>query len=249
MKTILLILFLVTVANINLSAQPVILPSVGLQTLTFAVDTGHILVQKLHVLGANFSGPHNGFRLQAELLLDKNSIIRFPISLEGFFIHGVETQKALGPPIPLTVSRGRVKIMHDAMMFSGNIGLGLTWLRIKKYADFYATAEAKLNYLPPTTISASYFDASTDVEYQYKENTTHKDSWFRVGSYFKGGIQVPFFEPLMIDFSGGYGFINLLGKYKEEGQHTLFSVDRDVHEPETTIPYWGLGLSLIYKLN
>jgi hypothetical protein len=245
-KNILVLIFSFTTAIIAFS-QPIILPSIGLQTLTFAVDTGDVLVKKINTLGGNLSGPHNAFRIQAELLLSKSSILRFPFSIEGFFLHGVETIRYQGTPLPPD-SKGRFQVNHNAVMFAGNMGIGITWLRLKNIADFYASAEGKVFYIPPSTLSARFYDEATNTDYKTSSNDTHKDTWVRIGTYFKGGIQVPFFEPLMIDFSGGYGMINLLGKNKEAGEHTLFSIDRAVHQPEQTIPYWGLGLSIIYKL-
>ena len=96
---------------------------------------------------------------------------------------------------------------------------------------------------------STYVNIPGQSDQTVTENLVHPDTTTRIryGTYVKIGTKVPFYKPFLIDFSVGYGVLNLAGKGSDVSQqHNLLVVD-NMPAPEVTVGYIGLGLSVIYK--
>ncbi|MCE7935577.1 MAG: hypothetical protein DYG96_13450, partial [Chlorobi bacterium CHB2] len=61
--------------------------------------------------------------------------------------------------------------------------------------------------------------------------------------------QVEFFEPLLLDFSIGYGALNIGGRDTDPAtQRNLLVVDNQRRDPEAIIGFVGVNFSIIWKL-
>lgn len=223
-------------------------PSIGVQTLWFNGD--YPVRQDISPgnsrdlpLGGGVIGPSNGLRLQLELIPDVNGILRFPISAEAYFLSGKTT-------FAITrvneVPTKRWTFTHTAQIFSA--GAGVTALFFKLPTTLYFSAEGKVYYLPSTTLLSRIYNADTDETLEERELIPDPDNHLRYGAYVRVGTQVEFFEPLLLDFSVGYGGLNIWGKNTDpESQRNLMVVDPR-NAPETTLGYIGLGFSVIWRL-
>lgn len=234
-------------ASIHLApAQTVIRPQIGLQTMWFNGD--YPVRQPISPgvardlpLGGGVIGNSNGLHLGAELVPEPEGILRFPFVLEAFFLNGKTTFAAS------RISDRQTKrwtFTHTAQIYSAGAGIGASFFT---GPTLYGQLEGRVFIIPETDLHSRIYYLENDET--IVETTLHPDTTTRIryGAYLKIGTQVPFYEPFMIDFSVGYGVINLAGKEADVAdQRNLLVVDNRP-APEVTIGYIGLGLSVIYK--
>lgn len=227
--------------------MPIIQPSIGVQTMWFNGD--YPVSQDISPgsdrelpLGGGVLGSSNGIRLGLEVIPEEGSIIRFPVTLEAFFLNGKTT-------FPFSRLNERpVKLLtytHRASIFAAGAGVTLSFF---KRHTLYFSAEAKFHYIPATSLTPRLYNAETDETISEQNFVPDSSAHTRFGAYLKLGSQVEFFEPFMLDFSIGYGGLNLAGKNTDPAtQRNLMVVDRR-NAPEVTLGYIGLGFSIIWKL-
>lgn len=241
-----LCMFLTLAFNVPVHAQVVIRPALGLQTMTFIGDKP--ITQPISPgpdreerLGGGMTGPQVGTRLQFEIASEENAVLRFPLSLEYYFLGGATTFS-----LPTFGGRKqRLTFTHSANIASAGIGVMVVPV---KNPSIYLLAEAKGNYIFPSSLEARIY--YTDKNETIRQNEVEPaPGTFRIGGYGRIGAQVDFFEPFLLDFSVGYGALNLFGKETDpEKERNLLVIDSEIREPELTVGYLGLNISLIWKL-
>lgn len=241
-----IVAFLALASGLPASAQVVIRPSLGLQTMTFGNNSP--VAQPIAPgpdredrLGGGMSGPQVGARLQFEVSSEENAIIRFPLSLEYIFLDGATTF-ALPTFSP---RKQRLTFTHTGSIASAGIGVLVAPI---KNPTIYLLAEAKGNYIFPSSLEARIY-YSDNYETIQQNTVEPAPGIFRIGGYARIGAQLEFFEPFLLDFSVGYGALNLFGKETDAAEErNLLVVDSKLREPELTVGYLGLNISLIWKL-
>lgn len=225
------------------NAQVVLLPSLGLQTISFmneppAARPMAPQFDRAAPLGGDLQGAQAGFRLQAELMTDKDAILRFPVSVEYFGLNG-KTTFSITRRDSLRRSQ-RWTFTHEASILSANIGATAAFFDKQK---LYISAELKGVYFPATDLKSRIYYADNDETIQESPPLTPMESTFRLGGFVRAGAQVPFFDPFKLDFSAGIGLLNMT--LKEE--RNLLVIDS---EPavEQNLQYFSIGISLIYML-
>ncbi len=228
-------------------AQFTLRPAIGLQTMWFNGD--YPVRQPISSgtsedlpLGGGIIGSSNALHLGLELIPDPEGILRFPVSFDAFFLSGKTTFTTTRPPL----ATQRLLLKHTANIYSLGAGVSASFFTLP---SLYLSAQATLNYIPATTFMAREYRASDDQT--LSEVTLNPDTTNRVrgGAYLKIGTQVEFFEPFLLDFSVGYGAVNLFGKETDPAkQRNLLIVDNQIRSPEVTLGYIGVGFSLIWKL-
>lgn len=239
-------LVLTFIAPLEGAAQVAIRPALGLQTMTFIGDRP--VSQPISAgedredrLGGGITGPQNGIRLQFEILSEESDLIRFPLSLEYYFLSGTTTYQlpTLGP------RRQSWTFDHTANIASAGVGVMVAPF---DNPDVYLLVEAKGNYIFPTSLESRIYYADNNETIQ-RNVVEPAPGTFRIGGYTRLGAQLEFFEPLLLDFSFGVGALNLISKETDPAeQRNLLIVDSELREPEQTIPYFGLNMSVIWKL-
>ncbi len=225
----------------------IIQPAIGLQTMWFNGD--YPVKQDISPgrdrelpLGGGILGVSNGLHLALEVIPSEGSLIRIPVSLDAFFLNGKTTfpfSRLNERPIKL------LTYTHSANIFS--VGTGLT-LSLFKRPSLYFSAEAKLHYIPSTTLTPRLYTLDNDSTISEQTLVPDSSAHTRVGAYIKVGTQVDFFEPFLLDFSVGYGALNLFGKNTDAAtQRNLMVVDPR-NATEVTLGYIGVGLSVIWRL-
>jgi hypothetical protein len=228
-------------------AQFTMRPAIGLQTMWF---NGNIPASQdisngsgVDVpIGGGIKGSNNGLHLGLELIPDPDGIIRFPLSLDAFFLSGRTTFTVSHVPDPTR----RLLLDHTANVYSLGGGVSASFFKLP---TLYMSAQATANYIPPTSFQARQYMAGSGKT--ISDVTLHPDttSHLRFGAYLKLGTQVEFFDPLILDFSVGYGALNLLGKETDPTKpRPLLVVDSERRDPEVTLGYLGIGFSIIWKL-
>lgn len=239
------ILFLIVGSSAE--AQVVIRPSLGLQTMTFNGDVpvsqpispGPGQVERL---GGGITGPQSGARLQFEVFDEESDLLRFPLSVEYYGLSGRTTFSLSTASIP---RKQRLTFTHSANIAS--IGAGAMIVPFDLPAP-YLLAEMKFNYISENNLHSRIFYSDNNETVQ-ENNVKPANSATRIGAYVRLGAQLEFFEPLLLDVSAGFGALNLFGKETDPAtQRNLLIVDNQRIEPEQTISYFGLNLSLIWKL-
>lgn len=228
-------------------------PAIGLQTIFFGADSPP--AQSLspaddrNVIGGGLSSANNALRITVELIPNAEGMFRIPISFEAYQFIG-KTTFSLAPGKDKRKSRWLFR--HTAEMFS--VGTGVTAAFFSK-PNLYVTVEGRFNYLPPPTFYNRQYYLDNDetvltLDGEPAEGTVKlgTKSLSRIGGFGRIGTQVDFFDPLLLDFSVGYGVLNLFGKETDpqSSRHILTIDQRDA--PEETIGYFGLALSVIWEL-
>ncbi|MBS1911630.1 MAG: hypothetical protein JST22_06570 [Bacteroidetes bacterium] len=195
-------------------------------------------------LGGGIKGPNNGIRLGVEIFPQPGGAISFPMAVEAYFLSGKTTY-------PLTALTERptklLTLTHTANIFSAEAGVALTVIRFK-YQQLYVSALAKANYIPSTSLTARQYYLQTDETLVEHKVVPDSSSHTRFGAYLKFGVRAEFFDPLMLDFSIGYGGLNLLNRNKNAAtSRDLLVVDPN-NAPETVLGYIGVGFSIIWRL-
>jgi hypothetical protein len=230
-------------------AHLVIQPSIGVQTLWFNGDypisrdiSPESATDRDLPLGGGVLGSSNGLHLGLEVIPSSESIIRFPISFDAFFLSGKTTYAAsrlTEHPVK------RWTFTHTGNIFSAGAGITASFFKLP---SLYFSAEAKINYIPSTHLVSRIYNAETNETLSERDIIPDSSAHLRYGAYLKMGTQVEFFDPFILDFSIGYGGLNLLGKNTDPAtQRDLMVVDPR-NTPETTLGYIGVGFSVIWKL-
>lgn len=229
------------------SAQFTQRPSIGLQAIVFEAGTPQASeispgTDEALSLGGGLRSTNNAARLQLEIIPDEGGLIRFPLSLEYYRFVGKTTFAASGPTDPRKV---RWLFEHTAEMVS--IGAGVT-ASFFSVPSLYVSVEGKYNYFVPNEIVNRKYYADNGEIQSTGSYQAYKDPASRIGAYLRLGSQVDFFDPFMLDFSLGYGVLNLFGKdASPEAQRNLLVADPR-NEAEATSSYYGVGMSLVWRL-
>jgi hypothetical protein len=225
-------------------------PSIGVQTMWFNGDypisrdiSPESSSNRDLPLGGGVLGSSNGLHLGLEVIPSRGSIIRFPLSLDAFFLSGKTTYAAsrlTEHPVK------RWTFTHTGNIFSAGAGVTASFFDLP---SLYISAEAKVNYIPSTHLTSRIYDAEADTTIRQVDVVPDSSAHWRYGAYIKVGTQVEFFEPFILDFSVGYGGLNLWGKNTDPAtQRDLMVVDPR-NSPETTLGYIGIAFSVIWKLD
>ncbi|KXK55148.1 MAG: hypothetical protein IPM61_15825 [Chlorobi bacterium] len=242
---LLLMLGAATASNAQWSARP----SIGVQTMWFNGDNA--IRQPISPgtarelpLGGGMNGTHPGLQLQLDLLPSNESSFRFPISLEAFSLVG-KTTFAATPDVDKRKRRWLFR--HSAEVYS--VGAGVTYNLVGGLPSLYVSGQGKVNFITSSDLlSRIYYSDNGSV---IVERTVHPDTAnkTRFGAYLEIGSQVEFFEPLLLDFSIGYGALNIGGRDTDPvTQRNLLVVDNQRRDPEAIIGFVGVNFSIIWKL-
>ncbi len=235
------LLFLLLCCQSIAGAQVVIHPSLGLQTFSFlgeplASQPMSPGTERALPLGGDISSAQAGFRLQAEIMGNKDAILRFPVSVEYWGMNGKTT-------FSLTTRHAtrsqRLTFTHSASVMSANLGITAAFFDKQKV---YVSGELKGVYFPATNLHSRIYFADSDETVQESE-TAPMEEKFRLGGFLRAGAQLPFFDPFLLDFSAGVGILNLGLK----GSSNLLVVERRAADEEN-LQYFSIGMSLIWKL-
>jgi hypothetical protein len=239
-----------TISAIPAAAQFSMRPSLGLQTMWFNGD--YPVSQPISPgnnrdlpLGGGMMSSNNGVRLQLELIPSDSSMIRIPVAVEYYDMSGKTTFSASSAS---EERKKRYLFRHDASLIS--VGAGVT-ANFFTFPSLYFGVEGKLNYLPATSLYSRLYYVDKDETLERGERTFHPspEAETRLGLYLRVGTQLDFFEPFLLDFSLGYGAMNLALKETDPAkQRNLLIVDSERHDPELTIGYIGIGFSVLWKL-
>ncbi|MCC7438493.1 MAG: hypothetical protein IT211_08340 [Armatimonadetes bacterium] len=224
-------------------------PSIGVQTMWF--NGNNAIRQPISPgsdrdlpLGGGMNGTHPGLQLQLEFLPSNESAFRFPISLEAFSLVG-KTTFAATPDVDQRKRRWLFR--HSAEVYS--VGAGVTYNLVDGLPSLYVSGQGKVNFISSSELlSRIYYSDNGSV---IVERTVHPDtaSKTRFGAYLEIGSQVEFFEPLLLDFSIGYGALNIGGRDTDPAtQRNLLVVDNQRRDPETIVGFVGVNFSIIWKL-
>ncbi|MDB5035809.1 MAG: hypothetical protein JWQ98_3050 [Chlorobi bacterium] len=225
-------------------AQLRVVPSIGLQTMWLngdypASDDISPGKESSLQLGGGIMGSSNGLHLQADLVPDTTWRFRFPITFEAFHLVGATTYVGGRNGERLQYLR----ITNTANIFSFGAGVTATF---HKSPDVYVSADARMNYIPPSELHSLRYHPDNDEVLADSLQHPDPNGETRVGAYLKVGTRVNFFGPLSLDFSVGYGAINLLGRNGNGLGRSLLTVDNQYHAPEITLGYIGFGLSVVW---
>jgi hypothetical protein len=231
------------------AGELVIQPSIGVQTMWFNGDypisrdiSPESASDRDPLLGGGVLGSSNGLHLGLEVIPSRGSIIRFPLSFDAFFLSGRTTYAAsrlTERPVK------RWTFTHTGNIFSFGTGVTASFFKLP---SLYFSAEAKVSYIPPTNLLSRIYNAETDETLSQRELSPDSSAHWRYGAYLKMGTQVEFLDPFILDFSVGYGAVNIWGKNTDPAtQRDLMVVDPR-NSPETTLGYIGIGFRVIWKL-
>ncbi|MCE2504038.1 MAG: hypothetical protein J4G05_08280 [Chlorobi bacterium] len=231
----------------SVHAQVVIRPSLGLQSMAFIGEPPAALPispgsERELPLGGGIMGAHAGFRLQFEAFFPKNDLLRLPISIEYFMLNGKTTFALSSFQAP---RKQLLTFTHEANIATTNIGLTASFFELP---SFYVTAELKGVYMFETELrSRIFYSDNHETTASYSSHPAH--GTFRIGGFAKIGSQVEFFEPFLLDFNAGVGTLNLLLKETDPNKRRdILVVDPTRHDPEQTVQYFSLGMTLVWKL-
>ncbi len=228
-------------------------PMLGVQTMWFngkypASDHLFTIGSEDAPLGGGFKGPSNAVHLELELIPNSESIIRIPFSADAFFLKGKTTfaGSSIGALDPQ-----RIYFRHTANIYSLGTGIRAAFF---KSPNLYVSAEGRFNYITSTELYSRVFYSRTDSTASELTLTPDPNDHIRLGAYVKVGTQVEFFEPLLLDFSVGYGALNLFGKETDPDKlRNLLVIEPQVQKrfkatEETTLGYIGVAFSVIWRL-
>lgn len=228
-------------------------PMLGVQTMWFNGDYQvnrplSPVGDEVAALGGGIMGSNNAVHVEMEVIPAGSSMLRFPLSFDAFFLSGKTTfaGSAIG-----SIEPRRLTFTHTANIYSIGTGVRAAFLRSP---NLYVSAEARFNYIPATELHTRLYSALTDETINERTVTIDSNSYFRIGAYMKLGTQVEFFNPLLLDFSIGYGVLNLAGKETDPKKIRDLLViepyDDNNFRPasEMTIGYIGIGFGIIWKL-
>lgn len=227
----------------------IIQPSIGVQTMWFNGDypiSRDISPESTSgrdvPLGGGVIGSSNGLHLGLEIIPSRESILRFPVTFDAFFLTGKTTFAASRLTDPVVQ---RLTFSHTGYIYSVGAGVTASFFTLP---SLYISAEAKANFIPSTHLVTRLYNANTDETIREREVIPDSSAHTRYGAYIKLGTQVEFFDPIILDFSIGYGAVNLWGKNTDPAtQRDLLVVDQNP-SPETTLGYIGVGFSVIWRL-
>lgn len=231
---------------VQLQAQVTLRPSLGLQTITF--NGAYPVSQPISPgpgqserLGGGIVGPQSGVRLQFEIFDEEKDALRFPLSFEYYSLNGRTTFSLASGNLD---RKQRLTFVHSAQILSGGLGAMIIPFDLP---SVYFQAEAKANYIPASNLNARIFYADNGETIQENDVEASPDV-FRVGAYVSIGAQMEFFEPFLLDFSLGYGALNLFGRVEDPDSGRQLLIVDPINQPEVTIGYVGLNMSLVWKL-
>lgn len=231
----------------------VVRPKIGVQSIWFngryPVNDMLSPVLDTSAWGGGLTGSQNAVHLEAEIIPSSESLIRIPVSFDAFFLSGKTTFTFSNAPDP---GLQRLTLRHTANLYSIGTGIRASFFRSP---SLYLSAEGRLNIISPNTLEARLYNPDNDSTISGSTVTVHEETDIRGGAFLQIGTQVEFFDPLMLDFSIGYGALNLVGKETDPAKiHDLLVADN--YQPnnrlrpsaERTVGYMGIAFGIIWKL-
>lgn len=229
------------------SAQVSLRPSLGLQTFSFLGDPPAAqlmapVADRSAPLGGGFEGAQPGIRFQLEIAGREDGILRFPLSVEYFSFDGkttfaANTRRSDRPQ--------RITFTHTGNILTANLGVTAAFFDKQK---IYVSGEIKGVYFTETDLASRLYYGDTDETIRETSGTPF-DGAFRLGGLFRVGAQLPFFDPFLLDFSAGIGVANLMLKETDPAeQRNIFTLENNRRDPEQTLQYFTIGMTLLWKL-
>jgi hypothetical protein len=231
------------------SAQFEVRPSIGMQTIIFNGDNqarrpispGNDVTL---AFGGGLSSANNGARVSLEIVPDPAGVLRFPVSAEYYWFEGKTTFA-----VPSTDRRvQQLRLQYTANMLS--IGAGVKAALVSALqTTLYLSAEGRLNMIPPTTLTSRrfYLDNGDLIGSEQRVKPT-TESQSRIGAVVKFGTQADFFDPVLLDFSIGYGAVNLGGRNTDpETERDILVAEPTLTSPERTLGFITVGLSVFWQ--
>jgi hypothetical protein len=243
------VVVIASIASLPAQAQFEVRPTVGIQTIIFngdnqarrAISPGNDVTQ---AFGGGLSSANNGAKVGIEIVPDPAGLIRIPISAEYYWFDGKTTFA-----VPSTDRRvQQLRLQYSANMLSVGAGVKAAFVSALQ-TTLYLSAEGRFNYIPPTTLTSRrfYLDNGSLVSPELSiKPTTEAQS--RFGAVVKFGTQADFFDPVLLDFSIGYGAINLGGKNTDpETERDILVAEPTLTSTERTLGYITVGLSVLWQ--
>ncbi|HVK40015.1 MAG TPA: hypothetical protein VNA88_15900 [Candidatus Kapabacteria bacterium] len=224
-------------------------PSLGIQTMLFNGDNQarRPISQGTDVMlafGGGLSSANNGIRFGLEVVPDPEGVLRFPIVAEYYWFDGKTTFA-----VPSNNRRvQQLRLHYTANMFSGGLGVTASFFN-KAVASLYFSAEGRFNYFPSTTLTSRrfYLDNGELIGAE-RSITPDTEARTRIGAVIRMGTQADFFDPVLLDFTIGYGALNLGMKDTDpETQRDLLTAEPTLNTAERTLGFITFGLSAIWR--
>lgn len=243
-----------TVATVCISitahAQLIVRPLAGIQSMVFNGDNQARRpispgTDPALSFGGGLSTSNNGVRIGLELIPDPESVIRIPFTAEYYWFDGKTT-------FAVPSNTGRIEQLRyhfSANMLSIGTGIKASFFN-KSKLSLYVSGEGRFNYIPPTTLSSRLFFFDNG-ELLAPEATIAPDTVGRgrFGAVVKIGTQADFFDPLMLDFSIGYGAVNLVGRDNDStSMRDILTAEPQLRTAERTLGFITFGFSILWVL-
>jgi hypothetical protein len=245
----LLVLSVALLAAVPAAAQFGARPFVGIQTMIFNGDNQAQRpisqgTDETLPFGGGLTSANNGVRVGLEVVPDPEGILRFPIIAEYYWFDGKTTFA-----VPSGNRRvQQLRLQYTANMFSGGVGVTASFFN-KAVASLYVSAEGRFNYFPPTKLTSRRFYLDNDELVGTERTITpSSEARSRFGAIIRLGTQADFFDPVLLDFTIGYGALNLGGKNLDPAtQRDLLTAEPTLQTPERTLGFITFGLSAIWQ--
>lgn len=231
------------------TAQFGVRPFVGIQTMLFNGDNQARRpisqgTDETLAFGGGLSSANNALRVGLEIVPDPLGILRFPISAEYYWFDGKTTFA-----VPSSNRRiQQLRLHYEANMLSLGAGVKASFFN-GGVASLYLSAEGRLNYIPTTSLTSRRFYLDNG-ELIGPERTIQPDTAARsrIGAILKVGTQADFFDPVLLDFSIGYGAVNLGGRETDVSkQRDILTAEPTLATPERTLGFITFGLSVLWQ--
>ena len=247
---LLLLLALLLTAPVPAPGQFIMRPSLGVQSVLFNGDYPASRpispgTDPALPLGGGLVSTNNAARLQLEMIPDPLGMLRIPVSVEYYSFIG---KTSFTVPNAIDPRVQRLTYRYSADMLS--VGAGLT-ASFFGGPTLYFSAEGKFNYFFPSELGQRLYYQDNGEAILERSINPDPSSQQRIGAYLRVGTQVDFFDPVLLDFSVGYGALNLFGKNTDPAtqRNLLVAEPKPTPDfPEVTVGYLGVGFSIIWAM-
>jgi hypothetical protein len=162
------------------------------------------------IYGGSFDQSQNGIRLESIFSIDESEVFEVPLGIEYHFYRGRERQ-----PISEVSD---IKFRHDADVATITLGVSYSFYEIMPFqlkAKFYAGLETRT-----AIIFQGKYESSINYSIDKPEVISYstKETAIRFGSAILLGMTGEINKDVSVDFRGGLGMMNLIGKDDERGE-------------------------------
>lgn len=230
-------------------AQFAVRPVAGIETIVFNGDNqARRPISPGNDINASFGGgltsANNAVHLGVELVPDPLGVLRFPVSAEYYWFDGKTTFY-----VPSDDGRIRqLRLHYMANMLSVGTGIKASFFNGEK-ATLYFSGEGRFNYIPATKVTSRQYFLDTGEPATQEQSYVPSGALSRFGAVLKIGTQADFFDPVLLDFSIGYGAVNLAGKNTDVNtQRDILVAEPTLTSTERTLGFVCVGLTVIWTL-